>query len=88
MSVSSAMAFPKTLQEVLLFMEGKHIDDCFFLMQRIREISEATKDGSQESVQRLVEIVKSAEGLSTRILKAAGVQTLRQDEKMKEWFKE
>jgi HD-like signal output (HDOD) protein len=74
------MAFPKTLQEVLLFMEGKHIDDCFFLMQRIREISEATKDGSQESVQRLVEIVKSAEGLSTRILKAAGVQTLRQDE--------
>ena len=74
------MAFPKTLPALLLFMEGKHIDDCFVLMQRIRDINEATKAKSQDSVQRLIEIVKSAEGLSTRILRAAGVQTLRADE--------
>lgn len=74
------MAFPKTLPALLLFMEGKQIDDCFFLMQRIRDINEATKAKSKESVGRLVEIVKSAEGLATRILRAAGVPTLREDE--------
>jgi HD-like signal output (HDOD) protein len=74
------MAFPKTLPDLLLFMEGKHIDDCFVLMQRIRDINEATKAKSKESVQRLVEIIKSAEGLSTRILRAAGLQTLREEE--------
>lgn len=61
-------------------MEGKHIDDCFSLMQRIRDINEATKARSNDSIQRLVEIVKSAEGLSTRILRAAGVPALREDE--------
>jgi hypothetical protein len=74
------MAFPKTLPALLLFMEGKHIDDCFVLMQRIRDINEATKARSQESVQRLAEIIKSAEGLSTCILRATGVQRLREEE--------
>ena len=74
------MALPKTLPALLLFMEGKHVDDCFALMQRIRDINEATKAKSNDSVDRLVEIIKSAEGLTTRILRAAGVQTLRSEE--------
>jgi HD-like signal output (HDOD) protein len=74
------MAFPKTIQEFARFMEGKHIDDCFILIQRIRELQDATRAKSQDSIQRLVEIVRSAEGLSSRILRAAGVQTLREDE--------
>ena len=74
------MSIPKTLPAMLQFMEGRHVDDCFLLMQRIRDLNEATRARSQDSIQKLVDIVKASEGLATRILRAAGVQSLHPDE--------